>query len=163
PEPGRGLRPNSTSDWVARAAWSGLGDGDDSAARSTVHWPRALRAARPEGRPRTSAVTASANARANGWRRAVMTPTTLRPPGADGDLPGEEPEEQRRLGEPAGHRPLHPDRLGQGVGGRERHHGGGQRRGAEQADGEEVGGGRAGGRLEGPGGVVGGRQGPVAA
>src|SRR5439155_17315258 len=83
--------------------------------------------------------------------------------GADGDLPAEEPEEQRRLGEPAGHRPLHPDRLGQGVGGRERHHGGGQRRGAEQADGEEVGGGRAGGRLEGPGGVVGGRQGPVAA
>ena len=53
------------------------------------------------------------------------------------DLGGEQAQEQRRLPEGLGHRPFHSDRLGHRVGGRQGHHGRGQRRGAQQADAEQ--------------------------
>jgi hypothetical protein len=50
---------------------------------------------------------------------------------ADGDLAGEQAEEQRRLGEGARDRAFDPDGLRQRGGGRQRHHRGGQRGGAQ--------------------------------
>ena len=47
------------------------------------------------------------------------------------------PEEDGGLAEARGDRALHPDRLGHGVGGRQRHDRGGQGRGAEQPEPEE--------------------------
>ena len=70
---------------------------------------------------------------------------------ADHDLRGEQPEEQRRLAEPARHRALRADRLGDAVGRRQRDDRGREHRRAEQTDREQRLRARAGDRLQGLG------------
>ena len=98
---------------------------------------RARRLARTRTKTRVIGVTTPSST----WVlmiRVKRLPGDQHHPGADDELGGEQAEEERGLAEGLGHRPLDAHRLGHRVGGGQGHHRGGQGRGPQQADAEEV-------------------------